>query len=548
MRTLPTCVLSMLAAALCLTACGEDESVTSDYNNTYASGEQSTGSPSSNNQVVNNVHMGGQQAPGANATSGNFATPSPAPPADAVNAQTASDDDRGGEMYAEVEENDFIDSATEATSTFSVDVDNASYTLMRRDVRNGLLPRPESVRPEEYVNYFDYAYPEPSEDKAFSINMEVAPSEFGEQLHLLRIGVKGKAVAPETMKHNNLVFLIDVSGSMQSSFKLGLVKESLSTLMDHLRPDDTVGIVVYAGRDGIVLESTPASQREDIEGAIQALSSGGSTNAEAGIVAAYEMAERHKVEGANNRVIILTDGDFNVGKRGQELIDYIGEQRERHISITCMGYGLGNYNDYHMENIAKEGNGNYYYVDAIEEAERVFGTDLPSTLEVIAADVKLQVAFNADAVTRYRLIGYDNRVLDNDDFRDDSVDAGEIGPGHTVTAYYELELSQGAAAEALLAEVRVRHKSQYGEASTELARALKMNQIHPSFAQSSGDFQFAAAVLEYAEILRGSKHSQGARFADVLAITQAQSSASTPKRQEFNELATQAQSRWPAAP
>ena len=517
-------------------ACGADESsdglgVDESYERAGPSGEQS--SDNAQESTGNNGAPAPQPSPGR---AGDYDYGAPAEPRDPGPGGEYQD----GETYDETPENDFIEAAAEDTSTFSIDVDAASYTLMRRDIRNGQLPAPESVRPEEFINYFDYGYPQPEED-AFSINMEVAPSRFGQDLHLMRIGVQGRDVGVESMKPNNLVFLIDVSGSMQSERKLGLVKKSLSTLLEHLRPSDRVGIVVYAGADGVVLDSTLVSDRAQIEQAIEDLRAGGSTNAEAGIVSAYQMAEAHKVEGGNNRVIILTDGDFNVGKRGEDLIEYIGEQRDRHISITCMGYGLGNYNDYHMENIAKEGNGNYFYVDSLEEAERVFGTNLPSTLEVIASDVKIQVEFNAEAVTRYRLVGYANRVLDNEDFRDDTKDAGEIGPGHSVTAYYELELAQGAAEQASLAEVRVRHKSQYGEASTESSQTIKMSSAQETFEAASGGFQFGAAVAEYAEILRQSKHSEGTDFAGVRAILEAHGANEQPDRQELLELVTQAE-------
>lgn len=542
-------IVPTLCALSLLLACGAEDPAISD-NNTFSHldvrDDDSSNNTSEQQAPQNNTSSGNNLA--TNNQASNSTTPGenlgaaeePAP----VDPEDPSYQD--GETYAEVVENDFIDTTQENTSTFSIDVDNASYTLMRRDITRGNLPAPAGVRPEEYINFFDYAYPEPLEEQAFSINLEVAPSEFGQDKHLVRIGVKGKDVGVDAMKHNNVVFLIDVSGSMQSALKLSLVKASLTELLDNLRPDDTVGIVVYAGRDAVLLESTAVSNRQQIQSAIDSLSAGGSTNGEAGIVTAYEMAERHKVEGANNRVIILTDGDFNVGKTGSALIDYIATQRERHISITCMGYGLGNFNDYHMENIAKEGNGNYYYVDTIAEAERVFGTDLPSTLEVIAADVKIQVEFNDAAVTRYRLMGYDNRVLNNEDFENDAVDAGEIGPGHTVTAYYELELAPDAAAEALLAEVRVRHKSQYGVASTEFSRGIKMNQIQASFGAASSDFQFAAAVLEYAEILRGSKHSDGARFDDILTILGNHSDDSQPKRTELISLVEGARMLWPS--
>ena len=331
-----------------------------------------------------------------------------------------------GERYDEVVENDYIDASEEATSTFSIDVDTASYTLMRRDVEEGRLPAKEGVRPEEYINYFDYPYAQPEGEDPFSIHLEVAPSRFGEGKHLMRVGLQGKALTVEDLKPTNLVFLIDVSGSMQSEQKLPLVKRSLYTLIDHLRPSDTIGIVVYAGEDRVVLTPTEVRDESKIKQAIESLSSGGSTNADAGIVRAYQLAEQARIEGGNNRVVILTDGDFNVGRRGEELIDLIEQYRDKEISLTCMGYGRGNYNDYHMENLSNKGNGNYFYVDSLQEAERVFGSELAGTLEVIAADVKIQVEFNQEAVKSYRLVGYENRVLDNEDFDDDAKDAGEI--------------------------------------------------------------------------------------------------------------------------
>ena len=451
----------------------------------------------------------------------------------------AGADYQDGETYDEIIENDFIEASQENTSTFSIDVDTASYTVMRRDINNGVLPSPESVRTEEYINYFDYDYPEPADEHPFSVNMEVAPSRFGEGLHLMRVGVKGEDIHPEDLRPTALTFLIDVSGSMQSEAKLPLVKQSLNTLIDNLRPDDTIGIVVYAGADGVVLPHTPAREAQKIKAAIDNLGAGGSTNAEAGIVTAYEMAEAAKKEAGNNRVIILTDGDFNVGKTGEQLFDVIEEYREKEISLTCMGYGLGNYNDYHMENLSNKGNGNYFYVDSIDEAKRVFGTELSSTLEVIAADVKIQVEFNQDAVAKYRLVGYENRVLDNEDFDDDSVDAGEIGPGHTVTAYYELELSEGVQEESLLSTVRLRYKSQYGDESNLIERAIKLSQTADGFDDASESFRFAAAVIEFAEILRGSKHVDEPDMDAVIEVA-TDASAGTQKEEEFLELASKA--------
>lgn len=448
-----------------------------------------------------------------------------------------------GEQYDQVVENDYVEAGQEDTSTFSIDVDTASYTLMRRDINSGRLPATDSVRPEEYINYFDYAYIEPQGEDPFSINLEVAPSHFGEGKHLMRVGLRGKALTVEDLKPTNLVFLIDVSGSMQSEEKLPLVKKSLYTLLDNLRPSDTVGIVVYAGDDRVALEPTEVRNRAAIERAVNTLGAGGGTNGQAGIEGAYKLAERARKEGGNNRVIILTDGDFNIGKRGDDLFTLIEEYRAKEISLTCMGYGLGNFNDYNMENLSNRGNGNYFYVDTLAEAVRVFGTELASTIEVIAADVKIQVEFNSDAVKRYRLLGYENRLLENEDFEDDAKDAGEIGPGHTVTAYYELELNEAAEEQAVLSDVRVRYKSQYGEESQLIERAIKITQIQDNFEASSEDFRFGAAVAEYAEVLRQSKHVEQADLPEIKRVAeQACQESVDAKKDEFMELVSKADS------
>lgn len=437
--------------------------------------------------------------------------------------------------FDEIIENDFIETSAEAISTFSIDVDNASYTLARGILNNGSLPDPSSVRVEDFINYFHYNYPEPTGEHPFSIMMEVAPSPFGEGKHLMRVGLQGKRISIEEMKPTSLVFLIDVSGSMQGE-KLLMVKSALNELVENMRPSDKIGIVIYAGADGVVLPMAQAQDKARIKAAINSLGSGGGTNAEAGIVKAYEMLEQAKQEGGNNRVIILTDGDFNVGRTGQELVELVASYREKELSLTCVGVGLGNYNDYQMEYLALQGNGNYFYLDTMEEAQRIFGAELPSTIEVIAADVKVQVEMNPAAVARYRLVGYDNRVLANEDFDDDTKDAGELGPGHDVTALYELELLPGAAGEAVLSEVRLRYKSQYGDASVELGQPIKLSQVRPEISMASADLRFAAAVAEFAEILRGSKHSEGARFDEVRDMARAASDPLDGERAELVRL------------
>ena len=453
---------------------------------------------------------------------------------------------RRGEVYETNPENQFIHARVQSTSTFSIDVDNASYTLSRRDLENGALPVPAAVRPEEFINYFDYGYPDPRGAEPFSINLEVAPSRFGEGKHLLRVGLQGDRKSLEELAPTNIVLLVDVSGSMQSERKLPLVIESVEALVESLRPRDTISIVTYAGRDRVLLEPTRVKKRRVIERALDHLAhsgNGGSTNAEAGIVTAYRLAEEGFKPKGNNRVIIMTDGDFNVGKTGQQLFDLVDRYRAQGINLTCMGYGLGDYQDYHMENLAKNGNGNYFYVDSIEEAERVFGTDLASTLEVIAADVKIQVAFDPAVVKRYRLVGYENRVMDNQDFRDDTKDAGEIGPGHTVTAFYELELSSDAALDSSLAQVRLRYKPRQGASSEELVREIPRANIHEAFSAASAGFQFGAAVAEFAKLLRRSDHIERADI-DAVINTATRHAGDDPARVELVELARGARELW----
>jgi Ca-activated chloride channel family protein len=461
--------------------------------------------------------------------------------------QQSEENYQEGENYQEWVENDFVATSEEDTSTFAVDVDNGSYTVMRRDINSNNLPVPEGVRVEEYVNFFNYDYAEPREGMPFSINLEVAPSKFGhEGTQLLHIGLQGREMAIEDMAPSNLVFLIDVSGSMSTGDKLAWVKESLYTLVDNLREQDSVGIVVYAGREAVVLRPTPGSEKQEIQDAIERLSAGGSTNGEAGIDRAYELAEQAKIAGGNNRVILMTDGDFNVGRTGDSLVDFVESKREKHITLTTVGFGRGNYNDAHMEAFARKANGNYFYIDKLAEAERIFGRDLPSTLEVIAADVKVQVEFDSNTVERYRLVGYENRLLDNEDFDDDTKDAGEVGPGHTVTAVYEIEMKSQLDAEDYLSTVRLRYKDQFGDDSKLIERGIKASQAAERFDDASPDFRFSAAVTEYAEILRESQHSEGARFDDVISVAQNSAPSTDEEKLEFIDLVEAAKGLWNA--
>lgn len=425
-------------------------------------------------------------------------------------------------------ENDWVDTAKEATSTFGVDVDTASYSIMRRDLAQGRLPAQNTVRPEEFTNYFSYAYPQPEGAHPFSITVDGAPSKFGEGLHLLRIGLQGKTVHEQERKPANLVFLVDVSGSMDQPNKLPLVKYTLKQLVKRLAPTDTLAIVTYAGSEAVLLQPLAVTNKATILDAIDGLTSAGGTNGEGGIRKAYELAERAKVQGGINRVVLCTDGDFNVGATGEALVKLVEAERDKGVTLTTLGFGQGNYNDKDMQELADRGNGNYAFIDTPGEANRALGEKLVSTLQVIAKDVKIQVSFDAATVTRYRLVGYENRVMANDDFADDTKDSGELGAGHSVTAFYEVELAkpaEGAGLGPKLADVKLRYKQPEGDLSTELAVPFATDALAAAFDSASSDLRFAAGVVEYAEILRHSKHSQGARFDDVLATLRATAGA-----------------------
>jgi Ca-activated chloride channel family protein len=443
-----------------------------------------------------------------------------------------------GEQYARLPANDFVDASADALATFSLDADTGSYALMRRDITRGSLPNPDGVRVEEYVNYFRYGDPLPAANRdPFAGTNESAPSHFGDGRHLLRVAVQGRTVPAEQRPSANLVFLVDVSGSMASADKLGLVQHALSVLVDSLRPDDTVGIVVYAGSEGVLLPPTPISQRGTILAAIDSLVAGGSTNGQAGLRAAYDLAAASFRRGGINRVILCTDGDFNVGLTGDELIRTIEARREQGITLSALGFGSGNYNDRDMEQLADRGNGSYAYIDSENEALRVLSRDLGGTLQVIAADVKVQIAFNPEVVRRFRLIGYENRVLAHEDFANDTVDAAEIGSGQFSVAYLEYELAEGVAHDdRVLAEVMLRYKQPGEDQSRLLQSDVRLRQIQPDFARASEAFRFGAAVAEVAELLRHSPHRSDARWGDILSVAQAAGGTRDADRREFLQL------------
>ena len=401
--------------------------------------------------------------------------------------------------------NPFIDTEDDAFSTFGMDVDTASYSITRRYLRDGNLPPPEAVRVEEFVNAFDYNYTPPSDD-TFAIHLEGAPSKFGEgkRLQLLRIGIQGHIVPDTDRKDAKLTFVIDVSGSMSLENRLELVKQALRLLVDQLRDGDEIGIVIYGTTARVVLPHTRNVNREHILAAIDSLYPEGVTNAEAGLKLGYQLALDNFGADYINRVILCSDGVANVGITGADgILTEIENYVEHGIYLTTIGFGMGNYNDILMEQLANKGNGGYYYVDTLKEAERVFVENLTGTLQVIAKDAKVQVEFNPETVSRFRLLGYENRRLAQEDFRDDDVDAGEIGSGHSVTALYEIKLySEGVVGK--LATVFIRHEDPDTSNVTEVSREIFANELKSTFEEASTSLQLAASVAEFAEILRGS--------------------------------------------
>ena len=354
--------------------------------------------------------------------------------------------------------NPFIDTEDDAFSTFGMDVDTASYAVMRRYLRDGYLPPSEAIRVEEFVNALDYNYTPPT-DEAFAIHLEGAPSKFGEgkRLQLLRIGIQGRLISDTDRKDAILTFVIDVSGSMRRENRLGLVKQALKLLLEQLRPSDKVGIVVYGSNARVVLPHTSIVNREHILTAIRALTPEGATNAEAGLWMGYKLATQNAKTDYINRVILCSDGVANVGQTGPDaILKEIRTHVKEGVTLTTVGFGMGNYNDVLMEQLANNGNGSYAYVDTLSEAKRIFVENLTGTLQVIAKDAKIQVEFNPETVSRFRLLGYENRRLAHEDFRNDTVDAGEVGAGHSVTAFYEIKLHKNTVGK--LATVSIRHE------------------------------------------------------------------------------------------
>lgn len=415
--------------------------------------------------------------------------------------------------------NPTIDTDEERRSTFAVDVDTASFTMARSFLDRGVMPSEAAVRVEEIVNAFDYGYEPPPHQggKTFSVHAEAAPSPNRRGYHFLHLGVKGKEVARAERKAANLVFVIDVSGSMAADNRLGLVKRSLRLLVEQLEEADKVGIVTYGSEARQVLQPTSAYRKDVILRAIAGLSTEGATNAEAGLRVGYAMAEKHLRKNGINRVVLCSDGVANVGLTGSGgILDTVGRQVEKGITLTSVGFGMGNYNDVLMEQLADKGNGNYHYVDQLSEARRVFVDNLTGTLQVIAKDVKIQVDFDPTVVARYRLIGYENRGLKAHQFDDDRVDAGEIGAGHSVTALYEVRLKAGAPSQgAPLGKVRIRFKAPRGSQSQLVETALSRSILREQAGAMSSPAQLSMAAAQFAERLRGSYWARNVSYDEI---------------------------------
>jgi len=441
------------------------------------------------------------------------------------------------EGYSTIHENGFKDVKINPLSTFSIDVDAASYSNVRRFINNGQTPPIDAVRIEEMINYFTYEYPQPKNDYPFSINYELAECPWNKENKLLHIGLQGKEIPTDNLPPSNLVFLIDVSGSMGSPNKLPLLKSAFKLLVNELRPTDRVAIVVYAGASGLVLPSTTGKEKDKIIDALDRLHSGGSTAGAAGLKLAYKTAEDNFMEEGNNRIILATDGDFNIGQSSNaEMERLIEKEREKGIFISVLGFGMGNYKDDKMEIIADKGNGNYAYIDNIQEAQKIFVNEFGGTLFTIAKDVKIQIEFNPVKVKEYRLVGYENRLLNEEDFDNDKIDAGELGSGHTVTALYELVISNpkanekdrlkyqkivinnNAATSNELATIKFRYKNPDGVKS-KLIEELVMDNTN-SIKESSDNFRFSASVAEFGMLLRDSEYLKDCTFDDMIQLAQ----------------------------
>jgi len=441
------------------------------------------------------------------------------------------------ENYAHFDDNSVKRVAEAPVSTFSIDVDTGAYSNVRRMLNNGQLPVEDAVRVEELINYFSYDYPVPdNSNEPFAVTTEIGVTPWNPETRIMHIGIKGYDKSRESLPASNLVFLVDVSGSMKSADKLGLLKSALKLLSKQMRSEDSISIVVYAGASGVVLEPVAGNETAKISQALDALTAGGRTNGAAGIRTAYQLAEQSFIKDGINRVILATDGDFNVGTVNFEALkDLIEEKRRSGISLTTLGFGTGNYNDHLMEQLADAGNGNYAYIDTLNEAQKVLVDEVSSTLNTIAKDVKIQLEFNPAVVAEYRLIGYENRALKREDFNNDKVDAGEIGAGHTVTALYEISMvsskgnyvdplrySQASGADTHhkdeIALLRLRYKQPDSNTSKLIERPIQSVDVENTLEKTSDRFRFSASVAGFGQLLRGGKYTDNYQYDDVLEL------------------------------
>jgi Ca-activated chloride channel homolog len=443
------------------------------------------------------------------------------------------------EEYDAIDENIFLHALKNPLSTFSIDVDAASYSNIRRYLNNGSMPPKDAVRIEEMVNYFDYDYNQPTDDHPFSVHTEMATAPWNTNHRLIHIGLQGKKIPTENLPASNLVFLIDVSGSMDEPNKLPLVKNSFRMLVEQLREQDYVSIVVYAGAAGVVLEPTRGDNKKEIIEALDKLEAGGSTAGGEGLRLAYALAKENFKEGGNNRVIIATDGDFNVGESSNAAMERLVEDKRKDgIFLTVLGYGMGNYKDSKMETLADKGNGNYAYIDSISEARKVLVNEFGGTLFTIAKDVKLQIEFNPTKVQAYRLIGYENRMLQSEDFNNDKKDAGELGSGHAVTALYEVipvgvkseffkidelkysttTINPSAKSSNELMTIKLRYKKPDEDVSKLMVHAVADS--NTDLANTSENFRWSASVAAFGMLLRESDYINGFTYDQVITMAQ----------------------------
>ena len=513
-----------IAAALMVVACG-------DPSHRHNSGEKVSVINSTPDEVMEEeVEVTSNEAalmePSANATS-KMILSSPPPP-----------QQRNAETYKEIKENSFVAVAQQPVTTFSADVDRAAYANVRRIIGYGQIPPKDAVRIEEMVNYFDYDYPAPEEGSAspLRVSPELAPAPWNPNHLLLRIGLQAKKIDLAKAPPSNIVFLIDVSGSMDEENKLPLLKSSFKMLLGQLRPDDKIAIVTYANGTKVALPSTSVKDKEKIIKVLDNLYASGGTSGGRGIQLAYEQAQKSFIKNGNNRIILATDGDFNIGiNNTTDLEKFIEKQRESGIYMSVLGFGIGNYRDDMAETIADKGNGNYAYIDNITEAKKVLVNELSGTLFAVAKDVKLQLEFNPKYVKEYKLIGYENRMLANEDFTNDKKDAGEIGAGHTVTALYELVPSDGKVAQSLryqsqelnekgkgneLGFLKIRYKDPKVKdaKSVEITEPLVFNK--KALKETSTDYRFAASVAEFGILLRDNSNKANATYDQVIELAE----------------------------